>query len=101
MSSSKPLVENCQADVGTIENDVNDLKQRWDNICGVLQEAQEKFPKMKEAVEMYEESARPLVKCIEQGENVVINTKPFGMDADKGEELLNTLKVFRVVDEHR
>lgn len=96
MSSSKPLVEKCQADVGTVDNDVNELKERWDNVCKAVEEAEKTFPKMKEAVVMYEQSAVPLEECIEQAEDVLVNVEPFGLDANKADEQLNKLKVYLV-----
>ena len=93
MSSSKPLVEKCQADVGTVDNDVNELRERWDNVCNAVQEAEKTFPKMKEAVVVYEQSVVPLEKCVEQAEDVLVNVEPFGLDTNKADEQLNKLKV--------
>ena len=93
LSSSQPLVEKCQADVGSIEKDANELKERWDAIEGVLKEVDTKFPKMKEAVAEHEESIKPLEKCLEEAKEVLENVVPFGLDTERGEEQLNKIKV--------
>lgn len=97
VSSSKPLVEHCQADVGSIENDVSDVQERWDAICSVLHEVQDKIPKMKEAVPVYEEKVKPLEQCLVEANDVLDEVEPFGLDTNKGNEQLNKVKVRHIL----
>ncbi len=87
------MLEHCQADVGSIENDVSDVQERWDAVCSVLHDVQDKIPKMKEAVPAYAEKVQPLEQCLEEANNLLAEVKPFGLDTNKGNEQLNRLKV--------
>jgi peptidoglycan hydrolase CwlO-like protein len=89
------LVEHCQADVGSIENDVSDVQERWDAICSVLHEVQDKIPKMKEAVPVYEEKVKPLEQCLVEANDVLVEVEPFGLSF--GNEQLNKLKVRHIL----
>lgn len=80
--------------MGSIENDVNDIQERWDAICSVLQEVQEKIPKMQEAVPAYEEKVLPLEQCLQQASDVLAVVEPSGLDIIKGDEQLNKVKVY-------
>lgn len=80
--------------MGSIENDVNDIQERWDAICSVLHEVQDKIPKMKEAVPAYEEKVLPLEQCLQEASDVLAEVEPCGLDTTKGDEQLNELKVF-------
>ena len=87
------MLEHCQADVGSIENEVGDIQERWDAVCSVLHDVHEKIPQMKEAVPEYEEKVKPLEQCLEEANNVLAEVEPFGLDTTKGDEQLNKLKV--------
>ena len=87
------MLEHCQADVGSIENEVGDIQERWDAVCSVLHDVHEKIPQMKEAVPEYEEKVKPLEQCLEEANNVLAEVEPFGLDTIKGDEQLNKLKV--------
>ena len=87
------MLEHCQADVGSIENEISDVQERWDAVCSVIHDVKEKIPKMKEAVPEYEEKAKPLEQSLEEANNLLTELEPFGLDTTKGNEQLNKLKV--------
>ena len=91
-------MEHCQADVGSIETDVKDVQEQWDAVCSVLHEVQDKIPKMREAVPAYEEQVKPLEESLVEADNVLARLVPFGLDAGKGNEQLNELKVCSLFD---
>ena len=95
------MVEHCQADVGSIESDVTDIQEQWDAICSVLHDVQEKIPKMKEAVPVYEEQVKPLKQSLVEADNVLAQLEPFGLDTNKGNELLDEVKVCLIIDNQR
>lgn len=79
--------------MGSIENDVNDVQERWDAICSVLHEVQDKIPKMKAAVPAYEKKVLPLEQCLQEASDVLVDVEPCGLDTSKADEQLNKLKV--------
>ena len=87
------MPEKCEADIAPVQEAIDDVKKRWENISDKLNDAKEKMDKMKDGLNRFEASVVPVSEVCTEVEKALDDEVVFGDDIQEGEKEVDKYKV--------